>query len=315
MIEISVIICTFNRLDYLKKALNSLLKQSYDNSKFEVIIVDNNSSDNTQSYVKNLIRRLHRMPAVKYIFEKKSGAGTARNTGVLRSEGRLVAFLDDDSIADTDWLKNGNDLFRQNLFRLYAVGGIIKPVFETAKPEWFKENYEGYSKGDKDRYLHRWESFSCSNMIFQKEIIIRFGGFDTKIDIKNKFLSVGEETAIFERIWHTEVKNQMFYYSPSLLVYHHVPDFKTNMNYRLKRSFISGQSLYLRKTRYIGAEKYLSVIRFVIGVGFYFLLFPVLLIRELNIRRAIFESLNPAAYAIGYLTAVCGYKIRIKRIL
>ena len=94
---ISVIIPTFNRSLLLQRAINSVLKQTYEN--FELIIVDDGSTDNTSEIVKDIIKRKTKQELV-YIEQKNEGVSSARNNGVRRSRGEWIAFLD----SDDEWL-------------------------------------------------------------------------------------------------------------------------------------------------------------------------------------------------------------------
>jgi glycosyltransferase involved in cell wall biosynthesis len=91
MPEVSVIITTFNRAHFLREAINSVLSQTYQD--FEVVVVDDGSTDDTRETIKS-----YTDPRVKYIYQKNQGAGAARNTGLQASEGRLIALLDADDI-------------------------------------------------------------------------------------------------------------------------------------------------------------------------------------------------------------------------
>lgn len=97
MIETSIIIPTFNRVESLKEAVESVLNQTYQN--FELLVVDDGSEDGTREYAAKLGRR------IKYIFKKNGGPGSARNRGIRESKGRFVAFLDSDDLWQKDKLK------------------------------------------------------------------------------------------------------------------------------------------------------------------------------------------------------------------
>ena len=86
--EISVIIPTYNRCDLLKRAINSVIKQTI--TPKEIIIVDNSSTDQTYQMVSSLF------PEINYFIEKKRGVSAARNKGILESKSKWIAFLDSD---------------------------------------------------------------------------------------------------------------------------------------------------------------------------------------------------------------------------
>ena len=94
-----MIIVTYNRSQMLADTLSSLTVQS--RTPEEVIVVDNNSIDNTKTVVENFNGKLN----IRYIFEKVQGTSTARNAGIKHATGDIIVFTDDDCIADKDWLR------------------------------------------------------------------------------------------------------------------------------------------------------------------------------------------------------------------
>lgn len=97
-LKISVIIPTYNRAEMLKGALFSLMKQA--RIPDEVVVVNNNSSDNTPEVVADFKDKLN----IKYLIEPTQGTSTARNTGIKNASGEIIVFLDDDCVADENWL-------------------------------------------------------------------------------------------------------------------------------------------------------------------------------------------------------------------
>jgi len=98
-LSISVVIVTRNRAELLKDALDSLTRQSRQPD--EVIIVDNDSKDNTKEAALNFSDRLN----IKYVYEPKRGIPHARNAGIRNTTGDIIASIDDDCVADENWLK------------------------------------------------------------------------------------------------------------------------------------------------------------------------------------------------------------------
>lgn len=238
---ISVVICTYNRSDMLALALKSLIKQSLVSYPFEIIVVNNASTDGTDEAVKT-IQKEYPFVASSIVYEDKQGLGHARNTGLRHARGKYVAFLDDDARADRNWLKTALEFFETLEPSPICVGGPIFPFYTTPRPKWFCEENEIRSWGDHSRHLEIGESFSGSNMIWRKEILEALGGFDVNLGVKGKYLSVGEETAVFQKSWEV-FGHPSFFYSPRLLVYHWVAPSKMRVRYQLKRAFVTGQVL------------------------------------------------------------------------
>ncbi|MDZ4127527.1 MAG: glycosyltransferase, partial [Hydrogenophaga sp.] len=122
MIDTSVVICTYNRANSLDDTLNCLTKQSYDASKWELIVVDNNSNDNTKEIINKYSGIL---PHLNYQFEPQQGLSYARNLGIKTATGSIIVFTDDDVLPETDWLET--TLSGMEKYKADACGGYIAP--------------------------------------------------------------------------------------------------------------------------------------------------------------------------------------------
>ena len=100
----SVIICTHNRSGILRDTIRSVLNQVFALDKFEIVIVDINSADNTKDVVAGVAATSP--VTIKYVFENRQGLSHARNVGIKNSEGKIIAFTDDDVEAEKAWLRN-----------------------------------------------------------------------------------------------------------------------------------------------------------------------------------------------------------------
>jgi glucosyl-dolichyl phosphate glucuronosyltransferase len=96
---ISVVICTRNRARLLNRALISLVEQAFPRRDYEILVVDNQSTDRTYEIVKQFQEK-----GVRYLREDRIGSSVARNTGWSNAAGRYIAFFDDDGIASPEWL-------------------------------------------------------------------------------------------------------------------------------------------------------------------------------------------------------------------
>jgi glucosyl-dolichyl phosphate glucuronosyltransferase len=238
-ILVSVVVCTYNRGALVGDALQSLVDQTLDRRMYEIIVVDNASSDGTSQIMRNF-KEEHPEHHVVLTDEERVGLAHARNTGVRQARGLYVAFMDDDARANRTWLETGLRCICEVQPAPMGVGGKIIPVYNSAKPKWFQDEWETRSWGEWPRFLAKGESFSGSNMMFRKEVLEEFGGFDVRVGVKGPYLSVGEETAVFRKIWQAR-DDACFYYSPEMVVYHAVPAYKMTFSYPLKRAFVSGQ--------------------------------------------------------------------------
>jgi len=304
---ISVVVCTYNRVNLLAEAIHALCHQTLDKSEYEVIVVDNNSADGTRELVGEFCRRFSH---VRYCFEPQQGLSYARNRGWREARGEYVAYLDDDARAGENWLKTALALFENTKPAPLCLGGPILPFYTTAKPTWFKGEMRTW--GDSPRYLRPGESFSGSNMIWRKEIVETLGGFDVRSGVRGDYLSIGEETVLFERIWHS-FEQPHFYYSPELAVQHWVPPAKMTVSYQLKRAFAAGQSW----NRLHGPRILWRRMRFLIGG----VLDIATMVGQLLRRRKehayfqnwLIEDGSPIFVKLGTLSGVTGLDIRLRQ--
>ena len=241
-LHISVVVCTYNRAEMLGRVLQSLIEQTLDKRQYEIVVINNASTDSSARVVRDF-RDKHPDCSIVLAREDRQGLGYARNAGLHLARGRYVAFIDDDAVAGAKWLDLVLDCFERMVPTPLAVGGPIAPLYDAPRPKWFKDDYEIRTWGKEPRFLKKGESFSGSNMIFRKEILEEYGGFDLTVGMKGPLLSVGEETHLFEKIWKGD-NNPILYYRPDLWVFHAVPAYKMTISYPLKRALIEGQTWY-----------------------------------------------------------------------
>jgi len=306
-LKLSVVVCTYNRVQLLTDALDSICNQTLDKSDYEIIVVDNNSNDDTREVVDEFCRRF---PNVRYCFEPQQGLSYARNRGWQEARGKYVAYIDDDARAGENWLKTAVTLLENTKPVPHCLGGPILPFYSTTKPVWFKGEMRTW--GDSPRYLRPGESFSGSNMVWRKEILDTLGGFDVTSGLKGDYLFLGEETVFFEKIWHS-FDQPHFYYSPELTVHHWVPPAKMTVSYQIKRAFAVGQRL----SRLHGPRISWRRMRFLIGG----VLEIATMVGQLLRRRKehtyfqnwLIEDGSPIFIKLGTLSGVMGLDIRLRQ--
>jgi len=242
--RISVIVCTYNHAEPLRRTLEGLVVQTLPGEMYEIVVVDNGSTDDTARTVAQL-QASHSEPAIRLVREPRQGLGHARNTGVRAARGAYVGFTDDDVRVPSRWLETALACFETVTPTPWALGGPIFPFYSSPKPSWFKDAYETHTWGDTGRFLRPKESFSGGNVFFRKEIVERFDGFSAVVGMSGDTLSVGEETALFERIWAAG-GDCRFYYCPEMPIHHEIGPEKLRAGSPLKRAFAAGDAWYAR---------------------------------------------------------------------
>lgn len=184
MLEISVVIPTYNRYQSLARTLKSLSAQEEASDfSFEIIVVDNNSTDETKAVVQEFEPVFN--GRLKYIFEERQGATYALNTGIHLAEGDLIAITGDDCYVDRKWLRLILKEFAK--YDCDMLGGRIEAVLGKEKiPDWLDFNTMGpvlahFDRGDK-HLLNDSAGFRPlgANMIFKRSSLMRYGGFNQK---------------------------------------------------------------------------------------------------------------------------------------
>ena len=133
---VSIIVPTYNRAPSLRRALDSVSKVTYPHQQFEVVIVDNNSNDNTPQVAKELEDT---GLTVRYVKESRLSFTVARHTGASTARGKILTYIDDDVVVEPDWLSHVVQVFQDDE-SVGIVGGRIVPIYEADPPKWLDIN-------------------------------------------------------------------------------------------------------------------------------------------------------------------------------
>lgn len=174
-------ICTYNRCHDLPSALDSVLAQR-DAPPYEVIVVDNNSTDATAAVVH---ARRAADPRVRYVFEPGQGLPRARNAGILSATAPIIAFTDDDIVVADNWVRSVYQAFQQYP-GADCVGGPVLPRWPpSGRPVWFSELQTSplalQDKGQRPVFVNRQNAAPCligANFAFRKSAFAKSGLFD-----------------------------------------------------------------------------------------------------------------------------------------
>ena len=227
--DFTVIICTYNRCNNLPMCIDALAAQeSTDGIEWEVLIVDNNSSDDTQNAVQKLAN--NSPITIRYAFEPEQGLNYARNRGIRESNSRYFTYIDDDITVSENWL---NSLYRTLTDNdADAAGGRIHLDPDISLPPWIATNPEMYGflghqdYGDEPLILDGIKRYPFGgNMAFSRHVPERIGYFNTNLGRKGEGRKKGElfkgaETDYFHRL--NESADATICYSPDAIVYHHI---------------------------------------------------------------------------------------------
>lgn len=203
-IHASIIIATCNRATYLERCLQGLADLDTDHGAFEVIVIDNNSTDDTAPVV-SAFATAHPEMRIIYVFEAIQGATRARNAGIDRAQGEILCFLDDDAVPSPMWL--GEMLKGIHDSSVGCVGGPAILDFQGQPiPSWLQGDLKGllsgyglpYSKPTEITAVAQYP-FLC-NMAVRKNVIDTVGPFRLDLGPSGNKLVVGEETELVDRL-------------------------------------------------------------------------------------------------------------------
>ena len=229
--KLSIVICSYNRAQYIGDALDSLYKQTTSLSDFEVMLVDNNSTDGTPEVYKSW-REIHPEGNFQYLTEHQQGASFARNTGAAHAKTYWLCFMDDDAVAFPDFVANIIK-HTQEKPTIVGFGGKIIPKYIPEKPVWMSY-YVSSLVGNFD-----YSPVPCafkkgkypleSNMVIKKSVFDQIGGFNTALPGVMGTLRIGGEGK--ELFYKVIGLGEEIYYDPNIIVYHVVETNKLTKEY------------------------------------------------------------------------------------
>ena len=234
--DISIIVSTFNRSHNLPECVQYLAAvENTEHFQWEVLIVDNNSTDATKSVVESL-QKQYPMINIRYLFEKSQGLSFARNCGIRESQAEYLIFIDDDIHVTPKWLAAIYNRFVSE--QCDAIAGRIYVESPQEFPNWLVPELYGFlghhDFGDKAfRMNGRTEFPFGGNMAIRRDITEQLGGFHTGMGRKGEGnkkedLFKGEETLFFHLMTDN---NGVIWYEPNAIVRHNI------LPYQLKKKF------------------------------------------------------------------------------
>lgn len=211
---LSVIVCTRNRAGELASCLTELAKQAKAFTDVEVVVVDNASTDNTREVVGELSDECD-FP-FRYVYEAEPGSARARNQGRRKALGRVIAYIDDDEVARSGWIKGIREHFLAG--KSDCLAGKIGVEVEGDLPKgltpdllWILGELD---LGAEARLIRPPEYPQTGNCAMRAEVFDAVGGFNTNL------MLYGDDTELFDRIYG---QNFTVMYDPSVVIDQYVP--------------------------------------------------------------------------------------------
>ncbi len=235
---LSVVIATYNRSEYLLDSLESWKHQSFPAEEFEMIIVDNGSTDRTKEVVEDFIRHNTRLQ-LRYVSLEKPCLSCARNKGIELARGDYIAFVDDDASPEKDYISKLKK-YTENYADTEAFGGKVLPKYEGGKePGWIspylQRIFSLVDLGDNPKEFKEKYPVGC-NMIFKRSIFDKIGVFDVPPGLRS------EDKHFFIKVKKAGIKVM---YLPEVVVYHFIDNWRLTSDYVKKTSCNNGFSDYV----------------------------------------------------------------------
>lgn len=293
MIMLSVIIPTRNRADFLKLTLRSLEFQTLPRDLFEVIVIDNGSTDNTRQVVEAFQQQLRN---IRYFYDATPGLHVGRHLGMKMAKAEILVYADDDIEAFPTWLEAIAESFQNQ--DVILVGGQNLPKFESEPPDWIKKmwarNKHGerilwylsiLDLGNKNKFINPYYIFGC-NFSIRRNVLLDAGGFHPDAMPQELIRYRGDGESHVSK--YVIESGRKAFYNSKASVYHQVPSSRMREEYFVVRAYnqgISDSYTYIRS----GRDNSLQLrVRLLIRV-----LLPIL---QFNIRKIRFQK----AYLKGY---------------
>ncbi len=251
---ISIIICTYNREQYIYQCLERLIKNTCQTG-WEIVLVNNNSTDGTTAECERFVAD-YQPTNYHYFVETQQGLSYARNRGIAEAKGDWLVFLDDDAFVETNYIERLQAQLLEHQ-DAGAFGGQITPLFEDGEPAWLNPWAMGFvsaiNKGEHACLFGRKEYPIGANMGIARSVIDRVGDFNTALGRTGNNLMGGEEKDIFGRIREAGFP---IYYFPGIGVQHCIPARRTTREFIARLGEGVGMSERAR-TKGAGQQKYL----------------------------------------------------------
>lgn len=243
--SITIAICTYNRADYLSDTLRYLSDQTADSNQFEILVINNNSSDQTAEVCADFEKENSRLN-FRAVEETRQGLSFARNRAIDEATFNSVLYIDDDVRLDKDFIKTTLGKIAENP-DVKCAGGRIYVSFDEDEPDWIPAElmpmFGLHDLGDREKVYPKTNFPRGGNMLIKKEVFDAIGRFDTDLGRIGKELLGSEEKAFFDR---AREHGFQLYYWPEMSLYHRIGQKRLTKEYLRNQSMGIGYSEKVR---------------------------------------------------------------------
>ena len=306
----TVTICTYNRARWLKETLDFITRQDYPADRWELVVVDNNSRDETRAVVESFAQA---PKPPRYVFEPQQGSSYARNRAITEAAASsdIIIFTDDDMLGDDTWLRLIVEPFqRPGNERVGAVAGDVIPVFPEGLPAWLDKQWEPLAFRSDIGVLRPNQLPMTANLALRAPVLRQIGDFRTDLGRFGNKLTGGEDHELARRIWDS---GYTIWYSPPAGLRHQIPASRLTFKYAYRQAFDSARSRVIEKTTGLNQSLgwlFSRLFSYTLQVAGYLLLSLCLLLLFQSGRCK--RWITRAAKGAGYLTEIfCVLRARL----
>jgi len=303
--QVSVVICTLDRVARLRRCVEALAQQTASPCDFEILIVDNGSTDGTADVARTDFSGLANL---RLVSEPRRGLARARNIGWQVARGEIVSFVDDDAIPAPDFVANVIRVFTTVSPRPGVVGGRIDALWEAPRPPWLTDQLAVYLTivdwGPVAGPFPAGRSAVGCNMSIPRALLAEVGGFDVQLGRVGANLLSMEDSALSTAI---TAAGYDAYYDPMIRVQHCIPVERLTQAWMRRRIYWEGASLARQRLQADGSPRRRAELLARASAA--------LVLKEPRAWQALAtNSQDPAAftvacmklYRLGYLAGLCG---------
>ncbi len=243
--KLSIVICTYNRAHFLGDTLKSLADQGFPASDYELLLVDNASTDATPTLAQDFASTHADVP-FRYVLETRQGLSNARNRGIAEAQGDVVVFLDDDVRLEKSYLNIIQGFYTKHP-EVMATGNTIIPEYLFACPSWmsvYLAPLVGYHRWSQATRPYHGRKFPVgASMAFRKTVFAEVGDFNPALGRTGKVLGGNEEKDLFYRM---RALGMSIWFLADAVVYHQIDDRRLTLDYVRRQAIGVGLSERVR---------------------------------------------------------------------
>jgi len=248
-LRITVAVITYNRSRFLRETLTGLVRQQYPADKWELLVIDNNSSDDTRDVVASFMAS---SPSPRHVLEMRQGLDHGRNRAIDEAKGDILVLVDDDILMEPTWLEQmAAPFFSDRAHSIGVVGGEVIPIFPDGIPPWLEGSHWPLGFRTDPGPLPLDQAPMGANFAFPKWVFTRFGKFDTRLDRKGGKLFGGGDSEMIRRVRAVGLDA---WFVPGAKVLHQIPASRLTVGYATRHAFDSARSRVVDQVRTLRAS-------------------------------------------------------------